>query len=648
VETSTASSVVPCGTYTWGETEDYMITISPQGACDAGITAIMEPAGLTVAGASLPVKIRIMNFGSNAIATGALSISMTVNGGTPQIFPYTGTLALPSMGVDTTFVLPNITAIMGYNTICIKTILACDTITFNDEKCASVFGQYFTSVPYFDDFEGQNLWYKPDNATNWQYGTPASSVINAAYSGTKCWKTKLTGNYSDNANEYLYSPVYDFSALGATDTVLLSFYHWMDVQASDYGRVQYSFDGGTNWANLGFFGDPLGTNWYNTQVGGVHYFSLTNTGWQYSAYKLVPATFNVNSDVRFRFNFYSNASGNANGWAIDNFKLALPQMPNDVGIQAILYPITDTAMGSSVIPKVTIVNYGSNPQVMIPLVLKLNGATVASEVWTGTLPSLGTVNYTFLQSFTVPSGNYQLCIETQLTGDAFPVNDGKCLNFVPLPAYHDVGAVLIVAPLPDSIGEICFYEQNTHPWYKKDVVVRLQNFGQNAQTSIPLKYSFYNGGTLMTDTWVGNLQPNDTVSFTLSTLFPPKLGAQQLCVETNLVGDLITSNNKACQSYVGRTCIGIEEETGDGFALMQNIPNPATGLTLIPYHVPQNGEVSFGIADVLGQVLYKENISVSAGQHQVEIDVNNLPAGVYYYYLEFHGQKLTKKMVIRN
>jgi len=550
------------------------------------------------------------------------------------------------MGIDTV-TLPNITANMGYNTLCVKTVLACDTITFNDEKCRTVFGEYYTSVPYFDDFEGQNVWYKPDVSTNWQYGTPSANVINAAYSGSKSWATNLTGNYGDNANEYLYSPIFDFTTLGSTDTVTLSFYHWMDVAASDYGRVQYSFDGGVNWANLGFFGDALGTNWYNTQVGGVHYFSLTNTGWQYSAYKLVPVTFNIQSDVQFRFHFYSNASGNANGWAIDNFRLGLPMMPNDVGVTMINYPLNDTAMGSQVNAKVTITNYGSNAQVMFPVVLKLNGTTVATETWSGTLPSLGTATYTFVLPFTVPATTYQLCAETQLTGDAFPVNDGKCEGYTPLPAYHDVGAGRIISPVPDASGNICFYHQQAQPWYKYDVVVRLHNHGQNPQTSIPVKYTFSNGGTQHTDNWTGTLASGDSVDITLSNQFLPALGAQQLCVETDLTGDPVTTNDKACKSFTGVACIGIDDPGTGGFALEQNVPNPAKGYTVIGYTVPQGGEVVFGLVDVVGQVLQHELATVMAGRHEIALDATALAQGIYYYYVEFNGQRLTKKLIIR-
>jgi hypothetical protein len=645
VETSLATSVNPCGTYSWGETEDYMVTINPLSACDAGVIAIVEPTGTTQGGAVLPVRAVIMNFGSDPIAANTLSVAYVFNGGTPVITPYPG--SLPTMGTDTV-VLPNVTAIMGNNTLCVYTILACDSTLFNNEICTSVYGQYYTTLPYFDDFETSNMWYKPATFTNWQYGTPSGTLINAAYSGSKSWVTNLAGDYTNNANEYIYTPVFDFTGLGGTDTITLSFYHWVVMAASDYGRVQYTIDGGQSWSNLGFFGDPLGTNWYNTQVGGVHYFSVTNSSWMYSAYKLVPNTFNGQQEVQFRFNFVSNTSVVSEGWAIDNFRLALPLVGNDIGVTAINYPIIDTAAGSQVHVKITISNFGTNPQVTFPVALKLNGATLFTETWTGNLAPQSTATYTFTQPFVVPSAAYTLCAETQLVGDAFPSNNSTCKNFTPLPAYHDVGVSRILTPPGDSVGNICFFEATTHSWYKYDVDVRIKNYGQNTQTSIPITYTFFNGGPVHTDTWNGSLAAGDSVDVTLDEQFLPKLGAQQICVETSLMGDLITTNNKACKTLSGVTCIGIDDLNVVGFILEQNVPNPASQTTAIGYMLPMNGDITFGVVNMVGQVLHSEVKSSSAGYNQIHLDLSGFAAGVYYYFVEYNGLKLTKKLIVRN
>lgn len=643
-ETTDATLVVPCGTYSWGETEDYMVMIAPQSNCDAGVIAILEPSGVHTAGATMPVYVKIMNFGSDTIQANTLALSYVFNNGTPVVTNYTNALA--PMAQDSIY-LPNITLNLGNNTLCVTTVLACDSVLFNNEKCINVFGQFQTGVPYFDDFETNNYWYNPGSPTNWQLGTPNANVINTTYSGTKAWVTNLTGDYSNNANDFLYSPQFNFTGLGVTDTITLSFYHWADMATSDYGRIQYSKDGGTNWSNLGFMNDPQGTNWYNTQSGGSHYFSLTNTGWQFSAYKLDPYTFNTPDTVQFRFHFSSNASGTANGWAIDNFRLALPQVANDIGIASIDFPVIDTAIGSSINATVTITNFGTATQVMFPVVLKMNGNVVATEIWTGVLASQANVQYTFITPFTVPNAPFQLCAETQLNGDAFPVNNSKCLQLGVTPALNDVGVVAIVAPLPDSTGQICFHQSNA-PWaYFYETRVKVRNFGQNTQTSIPISYSFYNGGPVYLHTWTGTLTANDSVEVILPEPFKPKIGAQQVCAETTLPNDIVTTNNKACRSYVGIFCpIGIDDPGAGGLVLHQNIPNPATGITSIRFDIPRDGQIRLGVVNLVGQTVFLTEQTFSVGEHQIDLDISNYASGVYQYFVEYNGYRLTRKMVV--
>jgi hypothetical protein len=320
-QTTNSSLVFPCGTYNFGETEDYMVIIEPPVTCDAGLLSIIEPTELSYTGSPVPVFVKFANFGLNTILPSTMSIEWSLNNGTPVTTSYNGTL--PSQTSDSVF-LPNVVLNPGYNQLCVSLIYGCDTVNYNNEICMTVFGQHYSGLPYADNFESGNVWYSSAINTNWQYGTPGANIINSAHSGTKAWVTNLSGDFSNNASEWLYSPGFDFNIPGFNDTITLSFYHWLDMAYGDYGKVEYSLNNGASWMNLGFSGAPLGVNWYNTQQAGVHYFSLPNTGWQYSAYKLPPSTFNGQDSVQFRFHFSSNASLTANGWAIDDFELSFP------------------------------------------------------------------------------------------------------------------------------------------------------------------------------------------------------------------------------------------------------------------------------------------------------------------------------------
>ena len=95
------------------------------------------------------------------------------------------------------------------------------------------------------------------------------------------------------------------------------------------------------------------------------------------------------------------------------------------------------------------------------------------------------------------------------------------------------------------------------------------------------------------------------------------------------------------------TDLGLAEQAGDVVFLGQNIPNPATTQTVVNYQVPTEGTVVFTLTTVTGQVIYTTTQEVEAGRNSVEFNTENLAAGIYFYTMDFNGQRLTKKMTIR-
>jgi hypothetical protein len=93
--------------------------------------------------------------------------------------------------------------------------------------------------------------------------------------------------------------------------------------------------------------------------------------------------------------------------------------------------------------------------------------------------------------------------------------------------------------------------------------------------------------------------------------------------------------------------LGLAEQAGNVVFLGQNIPNPATTQTVVNYQVPTEGTVVFTLTTVTGQVIYTTTQEVEAGRNSVEFNTENLAAGIYFYTMDFNGQRLTKKMTIR-
>jgi hypothetical protein len=93
--------------------------------------------------------------------------------------------------------------------------------------------------------------------------------------------------------------------------------------------------------------------------------------------------------------------------------------------------------------------------------------------------------------------------------------------------------------------------------------------------------------------------------------------------------------------------VGIETwKDVEGFTLSQNIPNPANNRTRIDYSIPEAGEVIFNVHSVSGQLLYSQTIEANNGKQSLELNTSSFAAGIYFYSIEYKGQRLVKRMMI--
>jgi len=185
---------------------------------------------------------------------------------------------------------------------------------------------YIDATGYCNDFEDPNkaVWLPLHSsiktaAHDWEFGTPAQSVIAGAASGTKAWMTKLTSNYTPMGRSSLHTP---FFVLDSNVVYTLKFDHNMfSEQYHDGGSLDWSYNGGINWYTLGNV-LPSG-KWYNT----VHVTSLDNIrpGWSGTTNGWANSSINFTADntgtLVFRFRFGADYTITREGWAVDNFCL---------------------------------------------------------------------------------------------------------------------------------------------------------------------------------------------------------------------------------------------------------------------------------------------------------------------------------------
>jgi Domain of unknown function (DUF362) len=94
---------------------------------------------------------------------------------------------------------------------------------------------------------------------------------------------------------------------------------------------------------------------------------------------------------------------------------------------------------------------------------------------------------------------------------------------------------------------------------------------------------------------------------------------------------------------------GVHElpSVNDGFFLEQNFPNPVLSTTSINFHIPGNGHVSIDVLNDCGQVIdILVNRQLAFGDHTVNWNSTNHPAGLYLYRMQFEGFSKVQKMMI--
>lgn len=413
---STLNNIHPCGTYSYGETEDYTILLLPPLAYDAGVRLLPGITPPLIEGSSLLLKAWVKNLGSDTLI--GLPLGWMISGQNPFTDVINTTL---HPGDSLLFTFSNMPVIPpGIFTLKVFTDLTNDGYRENDTLQVNLLGEKDYTSFFFDDFEHDDLnGWAPEMTTLWQHGKPAANVINAAHSPTQVWTTRLSGNYLHNVQKGLVTPEFNFTGMHG---LALRFWHWYETEYGiDGGNVKYSVNGGTTFITMGYIGDPLGVNWYNCNASGKLSFSGSSGKWVYSSYDL-SAFDNSTNPVKFKFDFFSNSTISFNGWALDDFMITVEKESRDAGVTDILLPVLTVPAGQSFSVMVRIKNFGKDTLTSIPLAFSINGGLEFTDTWTGNLLPGSTIVYS-LATTAVSPGYMEIKAYTKLTGDYYLFND---------------------------------------------------------------------------------------------------------------------------------------------------------------------------------------------------------------------------------
>jgi hypothetical protein len=149
------------------------------------------------------------------------------------------------------------------------------------------------------------------------------------------------------------------------------------------------------------------------------------------------------------------------------------------------------------------------------------------------------------------------------------------------------------------------------------------------------------------------LSSDTSFTFTQTYIVPNDIDYSITVFIGNIFGnalDNFRTNDTARVTRRTTASIGITniEGNGNGISMSQNIPNPSNGATRIDYSLPTDGEVTFHVYTISGQELFNQVVETTSGKHSIDLNTTSLASGIYFYSMEFKGQRIVKRMSVNN
>ncbi|NLE03893.1 MAG: T9SS type A sorting domain-containing protein [Crenarchaeota archaeon] len=143
--------------------------------------------------------------------------------------------------------------------------------------------------------------------------------------------------------------------------------------------------------------------------------------------------------------------------------------------------------------------------------------------------------------------------------------------------------------------------------------------------------------TVSNSNWTGQ-STTDTLHLSI-----PVAGTGNISVRA--VNDCGISNTETINIL---STVNIKALTSEQWSVGQNIPNPAQKTTIIPFRLPEAGNVSFSLMTINGQILFSKNIQASSGNNSFSYNISTLSNGIYFYAMSYKDQRIIRKMTVQH
>jgi len=112
--------------------------------------------------------------------------------------------------------------------------------------------------------------------------------------------------------------------------------------------------------------------------------------------------------------------------------------------------------------------------------------------------------------------------------------------------------------------------------------------------------------------------------------------------ETTFPGDLLSGE----YNIIIEEAVAVDTPIENTIGLGQNIPNPFGDVTEIQVDAKESGIFDFQVYNVIGKLLYNEQVALSAGANVIPFDGSKLYSGMYFYSVGQGNDRMTRRMVV--
>ena len=376
---------------------------------------------------------------------------------------------------------------------------------------------------------------------------------------------------------------------------------------------------------------------------------------------------------------------------------------DDAGVSAIASP-SGTLCTDQITPSFTLKNYGTNTLTSVTINWEIDGGTVSTQAWTGSLASQATATVN-LPTQTVASGAHTITIFTtnpngNTDGDMMNDSDNSAFNIsssgAAAPFMYDFSS----STWPpagwglDNPDNSYTWEHNASVGFNGNGCVWMDNYtyqdrgerdaftlpavslagASSATLTFDLSYVLYSqsgfSDTLMVDvsTDCGNTWSNVYTEFDqalttvtpyyLASAFTPSSAAQwrnesvslsSYAGAASLIVRFVNGNDYENNLYIDNVNITAGGVSIDEAVLNQSVavfPNPSNGEFKVGINMPSASDLELAVFSLHGkQVATKSLNSFTTGD--IDFDLSTEAAGVYFLRVASEGTTIVRKVAIR-